>query len=191
MSRSNGQQPDWRDIDNTPEREEYEKATEGKKYAKDFIPALEALVNDRAATYGQRFLALLKRRSWGNYRLYALNKDGQPAIQEDFARELGIDKRIISNLANYYEKRGYLYRKAKLLYPTISPNLTPIPEKVTDASDFFTFLETWKVTCASDFSALEVHRSEVERLRKVQLAAYRQWRATRTNGAPQIGRAHV
>lgn len=167
-------------------RAEYTAATEKVGFTKDFNPSLEALMMDPTATYGQRFMAWLKRRSWGNYRLYAVLESGEPATQADCSRELGIEKRCISNVVAFYEERGYLYRKGKLLYPTITPQVPPLPEKSLAPLTFLQFIEHWKVTCSADFLALEVARSEVERLRKVQIAAYKKWLALQTNGAPTL-----
>jgi TolA-binding protein len=48
----------------------YEEQTKGLLFTKDFGTALEAIMRDELATVGQRFLAWLKRYSWGEYSLY-------------------------------------------------------------------------------------------------------------------------
>lgn len=163
----------------------YEHATQDLRFTKEFWSHQEAIMRDRMETHGARFMAWLKRRAWGEFSLFAIRDDGWPATQQDAADELGIDKRIISNVARYYEARGFVHRAGRLLYPMISPSVGPPPEKVTRSSDFSSFLETWKVAHSTDFQALEVARSEVERIRKVMLSGYREWKKDRkaaTNG---------
>ena len=167
-------------------RAAFDEATRGITFTKDFNSAVEALIVDPLATYGQRFLAWLKRRSWGNYRLYAVTEDGDIATQADAERELGVDKRIISNLVRFYERRGYLYREGKAMYPVLSPQFDPNFQKVTRSSDFLEFMESWKVTHSTDFQELEVARSTVERLRKVILSEYQKSQRARTNGVPTL-----
>lgn len=164
-------------------RKAFDEATKGLNFTKDFHTALEAVMHDPTETNGNRFMAWLKRRSWGKYRLYAMTDENQPATQADCERELGIDKRIISNLVAYYERRGYLYRDEKVLCPVIAPQPGPALEKVTRSPDFAKFLDEWKVAHSSDFEALEVARSTVKRLRKVILSQYKRWLAPRTTNA--------
>jgi hypothetical protein len=164
-------------------RKAFDEATRGLNFTKDFHTAVEAVMHDPTETHGRRFMAWLKRRAWGKYRLYAMTDENQPATQADAAAELGIDKRIISNLVAYYEKRGYLYREEKILCPVIAPQPGPALEKVTRSPDFAKFLDEWKVAHSSDFQALEVARSTVKRLRKVILSSYKQWLAPRTTNA--------
>jgi hypothetical protein len=53
-----------------PIRWEFEEATRKLKFTKDFNPALEATMRDSLATIGERILAWIKRRAWGNYCLH-------------------------------------------------------------------------------------------------------------------------
>jgi hypothetical protein len=169
-----------------PRRYEFERATRGVAFAKDFLPSLEALMRDRVETSEARIMAWLKRTSWGNQSLHCINEDGTEAFQADCAVQLGIDKRRVSKVMQYLEQRGYLERRgnAKVLYPVVSPTLTgPPPDsngKSPERATFSTFLELWKVAHSSDFFELEVARSTVERIRKVVLSDYKQWLATRT-----------
>lgn len=170
-------------------RQDFDDATRNLLFTKDFHDSTEAIMHDPIATNGQRFMAWLKRRAWGNYRLYAAHDDSkEPATQADCAHELRLDKRIISNLVAYYEKRGYLRREAKLLYPAIIPKLGLQLEKLTRSPHFSAFLEEWKVTRSSEFESLEVARSTVKRIRKVILSDYKRWLALKTNGAPSLKR---
>lgn len=170
----------------TTARAEYEAATKDLRFSKDFFPALEAIINDPLETIGTRVLAWYKRRSWGNFSLYAINDDGSDAQQSDCALALCTRKQYVSRTINYYVKRGYLYREGKKVYPSLSPSLGPKPEKVTRSCDFLEFYEEWKVTHSSDFRDLEVARSTVERIRKVILSGYRESRRARTNGGPSL-----
>lgn len=185
------------------EYEEYLAATQTVGFVKISKPALEARMMDPAIPYGQRFLAWLELRSWGNYRLYAVLESKKPATQADAARELAIDKRIISHAVRFLEQRGYLYRRGKSLYPTIAPKVVPLPEKVADSPDVFTnlrespefteFFEAWKVANSSDFSEWEAAREAKKvatatdkHFQKVVLSAYKESRTLRTNGAASL-----
>jgi hypothetical protein len=163
-------------------RAEYETKTKGLIFTKDFQSRQEALMHDPMATIGERVMAWILRRSWGEYVLYAIREDGEPAYQRDCARELGIDKRKVSNAIAYNQKRGYLENHPKKLYPVISPVLGGPPQKVTRSPDFLQFIENWKVTHSSDFQELEVARSTVERIRKVILSDYKKSRRADKNG---------
>jgi hypothetical protein len=162
---------------------EYEEATRGLNFTKEFHGHNEAIMRDQMATHGERYLAWLRRRAWGEYSLYAIGMDGSPLLQEDAAKELGIDKRRISGVANYYESRGFLRREGKRQYPVISPVLGPSPENSSRSADFSAFLESWKVTHSSDFSELEVARSAVSRIRKVILSDYKKSREQASKAA--------
>lgn len=156
-------------------RAEYEAATKDRPFTKDFNAALEALINDPAETIAQRVLAWLKLRAWGNFRLYAVNKDGTPAFQSDCALDLKLKKQLVSKAVAYWKLRGYLDCKGKLLYPVISPSPPALPEKSPKKSpEWVTFLQLWQVTHSVDFAALEEARSVVKRLRKVMLSDYRE-----------------
>jgi hypothetical protein len=166
-------------------RKAFDDATRGLNFTKDFTSAQEAIMGDPMATNGERFLAWLKRRAWGNYSLYAIRADGQPAYQRDAAADLKIDKRNLTNVVGYLKNRGYLRTEGKLLFPVIAPELS-IPEKVARSYDFSKFIEQWKVAHSNDFQALEVARSTVERIRKVILSDYKKARASTTNAAPSL-----
>jgi hypothetical protein len=132
-------------------------------------------MHDPLATVGERVMAWILRRSWGEFRLYAIKDDGEPAYQRDCVRELGISKRRVSAAVSYYQKRGYLENHPKKLYPVISPALTG-PQKVTDSPDFLQFMEEWKVTNSSDFEEEKVLRSRLKQIVKVRLSEYKKSR---------------
>lgn len=159
---------------------EYEGKTEGLSFTKDFNGAVEAIMNDQMATAGQRFLAWLKRYAWGEYSLYAIGEDGLPKFQVDAVRELGLSKSRVSHVVAYYEARGQVRTQDKMLYPVISPELGPRPEKVADSRNFSKFLEDWKVANSSNFQELEVARSTVKRIQKVILSDYKKFRQSAT-----------
>lgn len=159
---------------------EYEHVTEGLRFSKEFWTHQEAIMRDPMESYGTRFMAWLKRRSWGEFSLYAIREDGWEATQQHAADELGIHKQRISAVVSYYEARGYLYREGKRLYPVIAPTPPPIDQKVLADR---TFLEYWKVQHVSDFLALKVALAEVARLYKVRRRARQEWEAkTGTSG---------
>ena len=167
-------------------RAEYESATRGLIFTKDFQTRQEALMHDPLATVGERVMAWILRRSWGEYVLYAIRDDGEPAFQRDCAKDLGIDKKAVSHAVAYYQRRGYLENQPKKLYPVISPVLGGPPKKVVRSSDFLQFINDWKVAHSSDFHELEVARSTVERIRKVILSEYKKSRTAGTNGGPSL-----
>src|SRR5580700_60227 len=74
-----------------PERWEFEEATRELKFTKDFNPSLEAVMRDSVATIVERILAWIKRRAWGNYHLYCVKDNGEPAFQVDCAAELNVN----------------------------------------------------------------------------------------------------
>jgi hypothetical protein len=153
---------------------EYEAKTKGLNFTKDFHTRQEALMRDPLATVGERVMAWILRRSWGEYRLYALKNDGEPAHQSDCARDLEIDKRRVSNAVAYYQKRGYLEKREKLLYPVISPVLASPPSDDEEKSgEYRTFLEEWKVAYSSDFEEEKVLRSRLKEIVKVRLSLYK------------------
>src|SRR5215471_942478 len=174
-----------------PQWHEFRQATKGLSFTSDFNTALEAQMRDSLATIGERVLAWLKRKSWGNRSLYCVSEfDGDPLYQVDCAAELKIDKRSVSKACAYLEKRGYLERRgrSKMLYPCISPALdgpdsgdgTKSEGNLKKSPEWATFLEEWKVACSTDFHELEVARSTVERIRKVVRSEYKKWLALRT-----------
>jgi hypothetical protein len=105
-------------------RVEYEAATQRLAFTKDFR-ALDALIQDRMATAGERIYAWIRRRAWGNYRLYCINDDNKPAFQRDCAKDTGLCKQTISSTIKYLEARGYVRTEGKFLYPVLTP--TPQP----------------------------------------------------------------
>jgi len=157
-------------------RAEYETKTKGLIFTKDFQSRQEALMHDPLATVGERVMAWILRRSWGEYVLYAMREDGEPAYQRDCARELKLDKVRVSRAVAYYQQRGYLEDRPKLLYPVISPVLTAPDPKDKKLQEYATFLEDWKVANSSNFEALEVARSTIEEIRKVILSDYKKWK---------------
>lgn len=166
-------------------RAEYDKATGHLIFTKDFQTRQEAVMHDPLATVGERVMAWILRRSWGEYRLYAVREDGEPAFQRDCVRELGISKKRVSTAVSYFQKRGYLEDRPKLLYPVISPTLTT-PKKVTDSGNFSEFMEEWKVTNSADFEEEKVLRSSLEKKIKVRLAAYKKWQKQKRKAAASL-----
>jgi hypothetical protein len=168
---------------------EYEKETSGLLFTKDFNTDMEATMRDRLNGNGERYLAWLKRYSWGEYSTFAIGVDGWPKTQQDAANELGMKKQVVSNLVIYYEARGYLRREGKKMYPVIAPQLSSPLEKVTRSHDKLTFrefLESWKVTHSHDFSELEVARSTVLKIRKAMLCDYKKSRHQATNAPASL-----
>jgi len=153
---------------------EYDAKTKGLNFTKDFYTRQEALMSDPLATVGERAMAWILRRSWGEYRLYAIKEDGEPAHQSDCAKQLGIDKRRVSHAVAYYQKRGYLEKRGKLLYPAISPVLaSPPSDDDKKSGEYRTFLEEWKVAYSSDFEEEKVLRSRLKEIIKVRLSLYK------------------
>ena len=167
-------------------RAEYEKATKGLIFTKDFQTRQQALMHDPLATVGERVMAWILRRSWGEYVLYAIREDGEPAYQRDCARELGIDKKAVSKAVAYLQGRGYLEDQPKMLYPIIAPQLTSPVNTREKSPEWATFFENWKVAHSADFQELEVARSTVERIRKVILSEYKKSKHQNKNGAASL-----
>ncbi len=158
-------------------RVEYENQTKGLRFSKDFQSHQEAVMRDPLAAVGERVMAWIKRRSWGEYALFAIRDDGSPALQVDCARDLGIDKRRVSGAVDYLKRRGYVVDdEGRLLYPVISPVLASPPPKDEKSAEYRTFVEGWKVSHSSDFEELEVALSTVKRIRKVLLSEYKKSR---------------
>ena len=152
-----------------------------RRFVRDPITALEAVRDDPTETWAARVLAWAKIEAWGNYSLYCIDKDGKAKTQADAARQLGTTPQIVSNAIAYHQERGRIEPDTgKLIYPVLSPSKTAY-KNVTGASDksspWQTFLELEKVTRSHDILALEVARSEVERLRKVILSRFKCWLA--------------
>jgi hypothetical protein len=167
-------------------RGEYETKTKGLIFTKDFQSRQEAVMGDRLATIGERVMAWILRRSWGEYVLYAIKDDGQPAFQVDCARELRVDKRRVAAAVDYYKSRGYLEVRGKLLYPVISPVLASPPPNDKKSGEYRTFLEQWKVAHSADFEELKVARSTVKRITKVLLSDYKKSRHPVESGAVSL-----
>jgi hypothetical protein len=165
---------------------EYEDATRGLSFTKDFNTAQEAVMRDPMATLGQRFLAWLKRNSWGEYSLFAIGPDGLPKFQVDCCRELGCDKSRLSHVVAYYEMRGYVRVEGKVLYPVISPVFGPDPKKLRASATFLQFIEHWKVANASNFQEYEVARATYSRIRKVLFLDYKKWKAQQKKAAASL-----
>lgn len=167
---------------------EYRQATDNLKFSKDFNTSLEAIMRDPLSTWGERFTAWLKRYSWGEYSLYAIDAEGNPRTLADAAKELAGEKVAhspykvasvrsrLSHTAKYMEARNYLRREGKKLYPVISPQAASPTRKSCDSRNFSQFLEHYKVAHSDTFSELEVARSRVKTLQKSILSEYKKWR---------------
>jgi hypothetical protein len=147
------------------DRAAYEKATGKLTFTKDFFDHQQAVIADTRNTMGERFMACVIWRAWGQNCLFCVTDDGRDAWQPDFADWLLVDKRRISDLyAHYTERgnteRGYLRLERKRLYPVLNPTLSPGgkspgPTGLFEDSDF---AKWWKVQAPADFSAYMVHR---------------------------------
>lgn len=165
-------------------RAEFEEATVGITFTKDFNVALEAVMYDPLETIAARVLAWVKRKSWGNNCLFCVqDPNGDLAFQVDCAKNLNVDKRRVSAAMRYFIQRGYIEMRgtAKVVYPVVSPVLAKPPDKDEKSGEYRTFLQDWKVSHSTDFQELEVACSTVKRLRKVLLSAYKEWRTSRTS----------
>jgi hypothetical protein len=162
-------------------RAEYETKTKGLIFTKDFQSRQEALMHDALATVGERVMAWILRRSWGEYVLYAIKDDGEPAYQRDCARELAIDKHVVSKAVSYLQRRGYLEDQPKKLYPVISPVLASPHPKNEKLSNWTTFYEDWKVVNSVNFQAYEVANSVTKNYWKVVRADYKKFRKAAKN----------
>jgi hypothetical protein len=146
-------------------------------------------MHDRLATIGERYMAWIKRNSWGRDSFYAIKEDRTPAWQRDAVKELGISKQRISAATQYFVKRGYLREELKILYLVISPQLGPDPKKVRGTPDFFiNFIPEWKVTHTPDFLEWETARemrkvanTTVKRIERLMMADFKKWAAARTS----------
>lgn len=176
-------------------RQQFDQATEKLLFTKDFNTSLEAIMGDKLATYSERITAWIKRRSWGNFSLYCIDEQSRTSLcQADCARELGIDRRRVSETFKYLEKRAYLELRRKLIYALIDPSEGPPAlnshsedvSKSGESGQFRTFLEEWKTAHSSDFCALEAARSSVKNIQKVLLSDYKKWRAARKNRGPSL-----
>jgi len=167
--------------------DEFQEATKDMKFTKDFNGSLETVMHDEMATTGQRVLAWIKRRSWGNYRLFCVMDDGvTPALQRDCCAELGIDKTRLSHTISYLVKRGYIRYEDKLLIPVISPVLRGPGKERAASAEFQAFFEQWQVANSVDAEELKVARATLKRIRIVVLSAYKKSRASETNGGPSL-----
>lgn len=171
-------------------RAEYEAATQGLYFAKDFR-TWDAVIQDRMATAGERVYAWIRRRSWGYYRLYCINEDGTPAFQRDCAKELGLNKSTVSHTVSYLEGRGYIRTQGKLMYPVLTPVLLDLEGVVKKLEESATFLQSfrhffanWKESHSTEYAELEVARSTIKRIRKVALSDYRRLRRSSTKPGP-------
>ena len=160
-------------------RAEYEKVSKNLLFTKDFQSRQEAIMHDPLEVIRVRVMAYILRRSWGEMVLYAMKEDGEPAYQRDIVRELRLNKKSVSAAVAYYQKRGYLEDRPKLLYPVISPALISPKSKGEKSREYETFLEGWKVSHSSDFQELEVARSTIKKINKVILSEYKKWATSR------------
>lgn len=179
-------------LTETPQQErekarvEYEKKTKGLLFTKDFYTRQEVLMRDPLATVGERVMAWILRRSWGEYVLYAMRDDGQPAYQRDCVRALGLSKKRVSEAVAYYQKRGYLEKQGKLLYPVISPRLVSPDPEAKKSGEYRTFLEEWKVTYSADFEEEKVLRSALKKKVEVRLSLYKKYLRGRKERAASL-----
>ena len=164
-------------------RAEYDAKTKGLNFTKDFYSRQEALMRDPLATVGERVMAWILRRSWGEYSLYAIRDDGEPAYQRDCARELGLNKTSVSHAISYFQTRGYLEDRPKLLYPVISPVLVAPNPKKQKVAEYATFLANWKVANSANFQKWEDARSTIKFFQKLVRSEYKKSRK-RTQKAP-------
>ncbi len=167
-------------------RAEYETKTRGLHFTKDFYTRQEALMRDPLATVGERFMAWTLRRSWGEYSLYAIREDGEPAYQRDCVRELGLDKTSVSHAVSYYQRRGYLEDRPKLLYPVISPVLVAPNPKEPKVAEYATFLADWKVAHSAENLKWEDARSTIKFFRKLVRSEYKKSREQKRKAAASL-----
>ena len=172
-------QSDWKER-----FQEWHARHDGAHYTPIFNAALEALYNDELQCIECRVLAWFQRYQWGNHSDIPI-RDGQTLYQKDCAADLREDKRRISDAVAFLESQNYLECRGRVVYLIDNPSSREANKKQTQvrhSPDFLEFQEFYKVRHSADFEALEVARSEVKRLQIVRLSAYKQWRATRTNG---------
>lgn len=170
-----------------PARFDFDQATSGQMFTKDFLGSLEAIVRDSRASVGERFLAWIKLHSWGNFSLCCVDRpDGQPLYQADFALEAGIDRRRVSEAALDLQARGHISMRgpSKLLCPAVAPPRPVIEicpdrsDKISGSPDKFTntyqdFRAAWMKAHVDEFTELERARAVVKRIQAAMLADYK------------------
>lgn len=165
----------------------YLAATTGLQFTKDFNNAIAAVMNDELASPAQRVLAWAKFRAWGKQREFCVRDDGNPAVQKDCAADLKLHKSTVSKTYAYLETRGYVRLEGKLLYPVLSPELTPPPDrKVSDSETFASYLEVWKVANSATFDEWQVADATVKRCKLVALRDYRDEMARKQSAAASL-----
>jgi hypothetical protein len=164
------------------DRDAYDRATAYSKFTRDINDSLDAIIRDETLTCAERFMPWLKRRAWGNYRLYAIRADGQPATQADCARELNVTRQCVSGVVSLYQQRG-LIEDGKRLVPVISPKGTS-GKVVKDALDKLEFEEWWAVNHADDKLAFDLVEAEYNLQRKSKRAAHKKYMASRRGADP-------
>jgi hypothetical protein len=172
-------------------RAEYEAKTKSLIFTKDFQSRQEAVMRDTLATVAERVMACILRRSWGEYSLYAIKDDGAPFLQRDICLTLGhpgpngkwlpMDKSTVSHVVAYYQDRGYLDNRSKLLYPVVSPVLATPTQKYQKLREYPTFYEHWKVAYSAYFEREQVARSTLKEIRIVRNSHYKKWRKEARN----------
>ena len=177
---------------------DFKRQTAHLAFTPDFNTRLEAIMHDRLATIGERYMAWLARNCWGRSSWYAVKEDGTPAWQRDAVEDLSISKQRISAATRYLVQRGYLREELKILYLVISPQPGPDPQKVRYTPDFLTnFLSDWKVTNTQDFLEWEqaretrkVANTTVKKIERIMAADYKKWQGARTLPQKSAEAAH-
>lgn len=180
-------------------REAYEQATAKLTFTKEFFGHQQAVIADTRNTMGERFMACVRWRAWGQNCLYCVTDTGSDAWQGDFADWLHVDKRRISSLYEHYIERGYLRLEGKRVYPVLNPclpggtNSTRPNRHLKRAA----FDQWWEVQAPEDFSEYSVLKARLKELEKVRLAAVKTYTKVRvaldkksaclpTNAAPSL-----
>ena len=143
-------------------RAEYDQATRGLLFTKDFQTRQEALMHDEMATIGERVMAWIVRRSWGECSLYALCENGEPAYQRDCVNDLGNTTRKPFPTPSATTKEG-LPRNARETvvscnFACPSSTLTRKVPKVGGVYDFFKGLESRPLLRLSGIGGRPLHR---------------------------------
>ena len=168
-------------------------AKDGKRpsYTAVFNDHLDALIAESEVPLEWRFLAWVWRKSWGHNSDCAVDRIGGKALgQNDAAEAFGVRKQRISECVSILHLLNFLLcDQGHKLYPVVDPTQQKRRESEKMSGrvrTFDLFLEEWKVRSAADFQALESARGEVEKLRKVQFAAYQEWRRGRTSSGASL-----
>lgn len=182
--------PATSDFVNTPlteqaieDRDAYDRAMRFLKFTRDVNDSLDAIIRNESLKCEVRFLAWVKRCSWGSYSLYAIRADGQPAMQSDCARDLNVSRQAVSVVVSFYQDQGLL-EKAKRLVPVVNPKPPSKAKVVKDAIDKLEFEKWWSVNHAIDKAAYDEAEAEFNRQRKCKRAIEKKFMTSRTNEPP-------